>query len=130
MFTLQQINASHAQVKSGADFPRHVQNLKQLGLVSYDHYVADGHNEFFGTGSFTLASGPTGPVLVVAAQGNAAALKSALALHQQGGSDYPTFCRQAAEAGVEKWTTHLGPMTCTYYDQQGQPLIVETIPQP
>jgi hypothetical protein len=39
MFTLQQINASHAQVKSGADFPRHVQNLKQLGLVSYDHYV-------------------------------------------------------------------------------------------
>ncbi|MBO0322236.1 DUF1398 family protein [Muricauda sp. CAU 1633] len=50
-------------------------------------------------------------------------------VHQHGQTDYPTFCKQAAEAGVEKWTTHMVEKTITYWDKKGQKLIVEPIPE-
>lgn len=56
-------------------------------------------------------------------------LKHSISLHQQGQTDYPTFCNQAADAEVEKWTTHMIEMTVTYLDKQGNKLIVEPIPQ-
>ena len=49
---------------------------------------------------------------------------------QQGKTDYLTVCRQAAEAGVEKWIVDLEKMTCTYYDKAGNSLLVEIIPTP
>jgi len=57
-------------------------------------------------------------------------LKHAITIHQQGQTDYPTFCQQAIEAGVEKWTTHMIEMTVTYLDKKGNKLIVEAIPKP
>lgn len=57
-------------------------------------------------------------------------LRHAIAIHQQGQTDYPTFCRQAAEAGVEKWITHMLDMTVTYLDQHEHQLVVEAIPTP
>lgn len=40
MFTVEQINAIHSKVKTGADFPQYVQDLKALGMEYYDNYVA------------------------------------------------------------------------------------------
>ena len=48
MFTIEQIKEAHAKVKSGADFPKYVKEMKTLGVVSYDHYVADGHTNYYG----------------------------------------------------------------------------------
>lgn len=45
-----------------------------------------------------------------------------------GQTDYLTFCKQAAEAGVEKWTTHMLELTVTYLDIHGNKLTVEPIP--
>ncbi len=129
MFTLDQIKAVHAQVKSGADFPQYVQHMKQLGIVAYDLYVADGHARYVGFEQ-VLESEPAYPPLAVAATGSQPALAQALTQHQQGHTDYPTFCRQAAAAGVEKWTTRTVELSCTYYDRQGQILVVEAIPLP
>lgn len=129
MFNLPQIQAAHAQVRSGADFPRYVQALRQLGVVCYDHFVADGRIEYHGIEQ-VLTSAAAGPARSVAAHGHPAQLRHALAAHQQGQSDYPTFCQQAAAAGVEKWTTHALHLTCTYYDRQGRALLTEAIPQP
>ena len=129
MFTLAQLQATHATVKNGADFPRYVQDMRHLGVVAYDHYVSDGHIEYFGIEQHLI--GPaTGAVLQVQPHGDHQALAQALAVHQQGLTDYPTFCRQAAEAGVEKWTTRTVELTCAYYDRQGQVLIQEAIPLP
>lgn len=129
MFTLAQVRAAHANVKSGTDFPQYAQILKQLGVIFYDLFVADGHAQYVGEGDFTLTSAPaSAPLLRIAETGSPALLKQALAIHQQGQTDYRTFCQQAAAAGVEKWTVHTGLMTCTYYDRQGQPLVVEEIP--
>ncbi|OON69946.1 DUF1398 domain-containing protein [Hymenobacter sp. CRA2] len=129
MFTLDQINATHAKVKSGADFPQYVQDMKQLGVVAYEMYVTDGHARYVGVGQ-ELRSEPVRPPQFIAVHGDKQALEHALSMHQRGQTDYPTFCRQAAEAGVEKWTTRTVELTCTYYDLQGQVLLVEAIPLP
>lgn len=130
MFTLEQLQQAHARVKTGADFPQYVQDLRQLGLRAYDHYVGDGHNDYRATTGAALASPPVGEPLPIAAQGQPAGVAHAIAIHQQGHTDYPTFCRQVAAAGVEKWTVDAVAMTCTYYDQQGRALVEEPIPLP
>jgi len=130
MFTLEQIQQTHARVKTGADFPQYVQDLRQLGLRAYDHYVSDGHNDYRATTGAVLTSPPVGEPLTIAAQGRPDWVAHAIHIHQQGQTDYPTFCRQVAAAGVEKWTVNAEAMMCTYYDRLGQPLVEEPIPLP
>lgn len=45
---LDQIKTAHARVKSGADFPAYVQELKSMGMSWYDLYVSDGHAVYTG----------------------------------------------------------------------------------
>ena len=52
-----------------------------------------------------------------------------LKIHQQGETDYLTFCKHCAETGVEKWFVCLDEMTCTCYDKGGSEILVEQIPQ-
>lgn len=129
MFTLEQIKAAHSGVKSGADFPAYVQALITLGVRHYDSFVVDGHAEYVGMDESALHSAPIYPPLVIAEHGDAAALALALATHQAGGTDYMTFCREAAAAGVEKWRVDTVAMTCTYLDHSGVTLHEEVIPK-
>ena len=128
MFTIEQIKEAHAKVKSGADFPKYIQELKAHGLVSYEHYVSDGHTNYRGADGFSIATDAKYPAMEVAATGAAERLQQALHIHQQGQTDYPTFCRQAVEAGVEKWTVNTVEMLCTYFDKAGNAMVVEEIP--
>lgn len=128
MFTLTQIQDLHKKVKSGADFPQFVQDLKSIGVARYDVYVADGSTIFYGADDFILQGAAKYDALVVCNDGSSEKIKHSISIHQQGQTDYPTFCKHAAEAGVEKWTTHLFEMTVTYWDKQNNPLLVEPIP--
>lgn len=128
-FGLDQIDRAHKKVKSGKDFPAFVQELGAIGLVRYDTHVDRGMTRYYGTNGFMVEGAPKYPSLPIAPQASPDRLMQAISIHQQGGTDYPTFCRQAAEAGVEKWTTHIGEMTVTYLDLQGNAMIVEAIPQ-
>ena len=128
MFTLDQIKEAHSKVKSGADFPSYVQELKALGLIAYDAYVTDGHTEYRGADGLSLNGDAKYAEKNVALTGDAENLKRILKIHQQGGTDYLTFCEEAAQSGVEKWTTHVADMTCTYYDKAGNKMLVEEIP--
>jgi hypothetical protein len=42
MFTVEQIKTAHGKVKSGADFPAYIQDIKKLGVTSYETFVTDG----------------------------------------------------------------------------------------
>jgi len=128
MFQLEEITKAHSKVKSGADFPAYVQQLKILGVEKYDSFVRDGHTIYFGTGNFQVQSAPKYPVLAVAGISDPHNFKHCLKIHQQGQTDYPTFCRHSAESGVEKWTVDMKLMTCTYYDTSGNPMLEEKIP--
>ncbi len=130
MFTIHQIKEAHAKVQSGADFPKYVQELIQLGLTCYDNFVSDGHSIYFGKNSFSIFSEAKYVPLNVAESSDTEKFKHRLKSHQQGQTDYPTFCSDAAESGVEKWTVDMRDMTCTYYDKAGNKMIVENIPVP
>jgi 2,3-bisphosphoglycerate-independent phosphoglycerate mutase len=128
MFTLEKIQNAHKNVKSGADFPQYIRELKALGVRSYDHYVGDGTTVYRGEPDYMVSSNPKYPAVQISIVPSEPELASALRIHQAGETDYPTFCRQAAGAGVEKWTVDLVDMTCIYYDRSGAAMIREKIP--
>lgn len=56
MFTIEQIKAAHSNVKSGADFPAYIQDIKKLGVAAYDVFVADGHADYYGDNDYKTSS--------------------------------------------------------------------------
>jgi len=128
MFTISDIKAAHSKVKSGADFPAYIQDLIVLGVTSYTTFLHDGHTEYNGAGGYTTQTPPSGIVRTIAQEADNEAFISQLKAHQQGQSDYPTFCNQASAAGVEKWVVLMQAMTCTYYDLKGNTVLEEKIP--
>lgn len=128
MFTLDQLKTAHAQVKSGADFPRYIQAIKTLGVVSYETFVADGHTDYAGDNTQRISAPPRYAALNIATTPDAETFIQQLKAHQQGKTDFPTFCGICASTGVHKWVVLLDAMTCTYYDVAGKEMLVETIP--
>ena len=129
MFTIEQIHEAFGKVKSGADFPRFVQDLKDIGVTHYDNFVSDGRTKYYGINDFSLDGESKYPKMEVNDISSAEKLKRAISIHQQGETDYLTFCQQASDAGVEKWTTHMIEMTVTYLDKKKNKLTVEPIPK-
>src|SRR5690606_38381246 len=128
MFTIKQIKAAHSKVKSGADYPHYIQDLIKLGVTSYDTYVTDGNTFYKGTNGYEITSGAKYETLKIAVKSNKNQFTVNLKAHQQGKSDYHTFCTQCAESGIEKWAVDLVKMTCTYHDKTGAKILVEKIP--
>lgn len=127
-FTLEQIAAAHGKVKSGADFPRYVQDIKALGLSYYDFFVVDGHSEFVDIDGVSAQSPTRYPAITIASTSDAAALRETIRVHQAGQADFATFCQQAAQAGVQYWRTDALNLVCVYVDGAGQALVSEPIP--
>lgn len=128
MFTIDQIKAAHSKVKSGADFPAYIQELKQLGVQNYTSYVTDGHTDYTGNNSFATSSEAKYAAKQIAAESNSEQFISDLRNHQKGGTDYPTFCNDCAKSGIDNWVVDLNKMTCIYYDTMGTEILVEQIP--
>lgn len=129
MFTIQQLKAAHAKVKTGADFPSYIQEIKALGLVSYEFIVKDGSTVYYGANNYRIASPPSYEPLIINTTTSADDLKHTITIHQQGQTDFITFCNQAANAGVEKWVIDTVAMLCTYCDPGGNVMVAEPIPQ-
>lgn len=128
MFTIEQIKEKHAKVKSGADFPQYVQDLIELGVVRYDVHVVDGHTNYFGKYDYKIESGPKYEPLQIADKSDALQFQHYLLIHQHGETDYLTFCKHAAESGVEQWVMDLDDMMCIYYDKVENIMKLELIP--
>ena len=128
MFILQQIEEAHAKVKSGADFPRYMQDIIALGVTSFETYVFDNHTNYYGKNDFKISSEGFSEVLTVNEKSDIATFKSDLKAHQQGQTDYMTFLKDCAKSGIEKWIVVMDAMTCIYYDKSGNPILVEHIP--
>lgn len=129
MFTVEQIRQAHGKVKSGADFPKYIQEIKVLGVTAYETWVKDGHTEYFGKKNYRTSSHAKYEDLDIANTNNKEEFKLYLKIHQQGETDYFTFCKQSAETGIGKWFVCLDKMTCTYYNKAGNEVLVEQIPE-
>lgn len=128
MFTVEQIEEAHEKVKSGADFPKYIQEIKKLGVKGFETWVVDGHTDYFGENNFSAKSNLMYDELVISNNSNKEKFVIQLKAHQQGKTDYFTFCKDCAETGVEKWFVSLDKMTCIYYNKIGREILVEQIP--
>ncbi|MGN7863345.1 DUF1398 domain-containing protein [Chryseobacterium sp. 22458] len=127
-FTIENIKAEHQKVKSGADFPQYIRAIKNLGVYHYTAYVADGNTEYFSTDNNSAQTGSKYDPLTVSQHLNLENFKTRLKLHQQGGTDYMTFCNDCAVNGIEGWKMDLNAMTCSYFDKNGKEVLVEQVP--
>ena len=129
MFTVEQIKTAHSKVKSGADFPSYIKEIKKLGVTHYEAYVTDGHIDYHGANNYTAKVPEKYEPLTIADVAKVQQFKTELIAHQQGKTDYLTFITMCAETGIEKWEICMDKMTCTYYDKAGNDILVEQIPQ-
>ena len=129
MFTVEQIKAAHSKVRSGADFPSYIKDIKQLGVTLYEAYVTDGHIDYHGGSEYTATVPAKYESVEIAEFPNIEEFKTELLAHQLGKTDYLTFINMCAGTGIEKWEICMDKMTCTYYDKAGNEILVEKIPQ-
>ncbi|MCF2444020.1 DUF1398 domain-containing protein [Dyadobacter sp. CY345] len=129
MFTAEQIKAAHSKVKSGAEFPSYVKEIKALGVTHYEAYVTDGHIDYHGANDHIAKVPAKYDPLIIADHSNGEEFKSELVAHQQGKTDFLTFITMCANYGIEKWAIRMDRMTCTYYDKAGNEILIEQIPQ-
>lgn len=128
MFTIQQIKEAHSKVTTGADFPKYMQDIIALGVVSFETYVSDNHTNYYGENNFKTSSEGFSEKIIIANESNTLQFQSDLKKHQQGKTDYFTFLNDCAKSGVEKWIVETGKMTCAYYDKAGNEMLIENIP--
>lgn len=127
-FTANQLKAAHSKVKSGADFPAYIKEIKALGVTHYETYVADGHIDYHGGDNYTIIIPAKYEPLPIADFPQTDEFKAELAAHQQGKTDFLTFIKMCAAYGIEKWSISMKRMTCTYYDKAGNMILIEDIP--
>ena len=125
MFTVDQIISAHSKVKSGADFPSYIKDIKKLGVTFYETFVTDGHTDYYGEKKYKTSSVAKYAPLPITQVSNIEQFKADIKAHQQGKTDYPTFCNDCAKSGIEKWAVCMDKMTCTYFDKAGNEMLVE-----
>ncbi len=129
MFTAEQVKSAHSKVKSGADFPAYIKEIRSLGVTHYETYVTDGHINYHGGNDYTAKVPAKYPPLFVADTTKIKEFKTELIAHQQGKTDFLTFVKMCATTGIEKWKIRMDKMTCTYFDKGGNEVLIEEIPQ-
>ncbi|MBP9695297.1 MAG: DUF1398 domain-containing protein [Candidatus Magasanikbacteria bacterium] len=128
MFTVEQIKLAHGKVKSGADFPSYIKEIKALGVTHYEAYVTDGHIDYHGADNYTAKVLAKYEPIIVADTSKSEEFKAGLIAHQQGKTDFVTFIKICATFGIEKWEICMDKMTCTYFNKAGNEILIETIP--
>ncbi|HAX73834.1 MAG TPA: phage envelope protein [Firmicutes bacterium] len=128
MFTKEQIELAHRKVKSGADFSKYVKEIKEMGVKSHEVVLLDGTWIFKGANETAVKFQKGLTNVHIATQSDPKQFKQILTNHQNGETDYPTFCMQAGESGVERWFSDFEQMTVTYLDSNGDIVAVEPIP--
>lgn len=129
MFTVEQIKAAHSKVKSGADFPAYIKEIKLLGVTHYEAYVTDGHIDYHEANMHTAKVPAKYEPLLIANKAKREEFKAELIAHQQGKTDFLTFIKMCADCGINKWVVCMDKMTCIYYDKAGNEILAEEIPQ-
>ncbi|MFD2827597.1 DUF1398 domain-containing protein [Leeuwenhoekiella polynyae] len=99
-----------------------------MGVTAFETWVFDSHTNYFGINDFQVKSKPKYDNLKIALNSDKDKFSQYLKIHQQGETDYFTFCKHCAETGIEKWIVDLDKMTCSYYDTAKNEILIENIP--
>jgi uncharacterized protein YbcV (DUF1398 family) len=97
----------HSKVKSGADFPAYIQDIKKLGVTHYETFASNGNSDYYGENNHKVSTGTIYPFLTISDKSDEAQFKLDIIAHQQGNTDFPTFCKDCATSGIEKWVIYI-----------------------
>ena len=125
-FTLSDLEKAHEGVGAGGVCD-YMQALSGMGVAYYVSHISDGHSDYFDGKGNRLSTGPIHRANPVACRPDPAAAKAALGAHGRGETDYFTFARQLAAAGVAAWVMDPKAMTCTFQCSAGKTLFVEPL---
>ena len=105
-----------------------MQDIIALGVTSFETFVFDNHTDYYGKDNYFTSSQGFSGTLPIANRSDVEQFKLDLKSHQQGHTDYMTFLKDCAKSGIEKWIVVMDKMTCSYYDINGNEMLVEKIP--
>lgn len=128
MYTLEQIKQAYDKVKTEADFAIYIQELINLGIKGYDTIVSDSRVVYYCDTDYEVSTDKKYEQIHIATTANKDRFIEYLVMHENGETDYFTFCQQAAQCGIAKWRIDILEMTCTYFTIEGDALIIEKIP--
>jgi len=128
MFTLEQIKQAYDKVQTETDFAIYIQELQQLGIKGYNTFIADGRVVYYGDTDHEASTDKKFDPLFVAASANKERFIECLVMHESGQTDYYTFCQQAAQCGIAISRIDIIEMTCTYFSNEGDTIVIEKIP--
>lgn len=128
MLTIERIEEAHKKVQTGADFPAYIKNIKDIGVKRFETYVEDSHTEYYGINDYSQKSYAKYDILQISDICDKSSFLIQLKKHQDGETDYFTFCKDCADTGIQKWIVNLDDMTCTYFDMKNNEILVEQIP--
>lgn len=126
-FSLDNIKEAHSKF-TGVDFPKLIQEFKKMGMLTNTFQLETGKVTYAHRGGEQIVVQANAVDQPIQATSSADGAKDVLRRHQAGETDFVTFCREIAGAGVAKWVSNMDEMTCSYYDLNNQVVVVETIP--
>ncbi|HHC5944100.1 TPA: DUF1398 domain-containing protein [Staphylococcus aureus] len=127
-FTFSEIQQAHQQF-TGVDFPKLFKAFKDMGMTYNIVNIQDGTATYVHQSEDDIVTSSVKSNHPVAPSSNQSILQDVLTRHQQGQTDFETFCNEMAEAGIYKWHIDIQAGTCTYIDLKEQAIISELIPQ-
>ncbi len=125
MFTLDQINDIHERLGSRKTLVDYLSALHDIGIIKQDSFVTDGHSEYYGKENDKVVSPPVHEKFPVANACNRQEFLKHLSLHEQGKINYIEMSKGLADSGIEKWAFDTHKMTISYYDLEGNEILVE-----
>ncbi|VTP99343.1 MULTISPECIES: DUF1398 domain-containing protein [Sphingobacterium] len=126
MFNIQQIEAAHSKVKTGADFPNYIKEIQELGVTGFEYFVSNGKEIFFGK-DCRVESPDKYEAINISKDVNAHIFKNELLAHQQGKTTFEEFLKMSAETGISYWKVDLDLKTCTYFDLEDREVVKEML---
>lgn len=127
-FKLSAIQQAHQQF-TGVDFPKLFMAFKDMGMTYNIVNIQDGTATYVHQSEDDIVTSSVKSNHPVAPSSNQSIVQDVLTRHQQGQTDFETFCDEMAQAGIYKWHIDIQAGTCTYIDLQEQAIISELIPQ-
>lgn len=127
-FKLSAIQQAHQQF-TGVDFPKLFKAFKDMGITYNIVNIQDGTATYVHQSEDDIVTSSVKSNHPVAPSSNQSIVQDVLTRHQQGQTDFETFCDEMAQAGIYKWHIDIQAGTCTYIDLQEQAIISELIPQ-
>jgi uncharacterized protein YbcV (DUF1398 family) len=127
MFSLEQITDIHDRLGDRDTLGGYLRALRDIGVDTYDSYIADGHSEYFGADGQTLVGPAFHETFAIAETCDKEQFLQYMRQVEQGGIGYVEMSKALAGNGVEKWTFDTGKSTITYLDRAGNVLLTEIV---